>query len=101
MASSFENRAVSFCPMYHFAPVSPILWQSQEPSQKHMLKLIDKAIFEILRSATGYFFMFLRLMICFRFQNRFLKKIRDTINKSISFDPDQARHFVGPDMDSN
>ena len=32
---------------------------SQEPSQKHMLKLIDKAIFAILRSATGYFFMFL------------------------------------------
>ena len=43
--------------IFFFLNESIILWPAQEPSQKHMLKLIDKAIFAILRSATGYFFM--------------------------------------------
>ena len=39
---------------------------------------------------------------CFFFQNRlFQKKIRNTIRVSSSLDPDQARHFVWPDLGPN
>ena len=33
--------------------------------------------------------------------NFFKKSIRNTIRVSNSFDPDQAGHFVGPDLDTN
>ena len=47
--------------------------------------------------------IFRRLLIVFFFLNNILKKnvFRKTIRVSNSFDPDQARRFVGPDPDQN
>ena len=47
----------------------------------------------------GNFCMYFLLSADF-FQNQLLKKnyFRDTIRVSNSLDPDQARHFVGPDL---
>ena len=44
--------------------------------------------------------LFYRLLIFFKI-NIFLKKIRNTIRVSNTLDPDQARHFVGPDLGPN
>ena len=44
--------------------------------------------------------LFCRLLIFFKI-NFFEKKIRNTIRVSNSLDPDQARHFVGPDLGLN
>ena len=47
-----------------------------------------------------FFMLFCRLLIFFKI-NFFINSLRNTIRVSNSLDPDQARHFVGPDLGPN
>ena len=52
-----------------------------------------------MQNVLGNFSCF--LVICFFFKTTFWKNSKNTIRVLNSLDPDQARHFVGPDLGLN
>ena len=44
---------------------------------------------------------FCRLVFCFVFKIKFFEKIFQKYHQSNTFDPEQVRHFIGPDLGPN
>ena len=54
-----------------------------------------------LHSGIHYFLLIFYILFFFSKITFFEKNIRNTIKMSNSLDPDQPRHFVGPDLGTN